>query len=129
MEAGSRKRESWSNGRIVGMIFACLAGLIGLLFLVGGFVAVGAHLFARDDDGYYTTDEVTLESPSFAIRTDEIDLGANDVDWAPEEILGDVRIRVTSEKPVFLGIGPDGAVATYLHGVGQDELTDLDEDP
>lgn len=111
------------------MIFACLAGLIGLLFLVGGVVAVGAHLFARDDDGYYTSDEVTLESPSYAIRTEEIDLGADDVDWAPEEILGDVRIRVTSENPVFVGIGPDGAVAAYLRGVGQDELTDLDDDP
>jgi len=111
------------------MIFACLAGLIGLLFLAGGVVAVGAHLFARDDDGYYTSDEVTLESPTFAIRTEEIDLGADDVDWAPEEILGDVRIRVTSETPVFVGIGPDGAVAAYLRGVGQDELTDLDDDP
>ena len=111
------------------MVFACLAGLIGLLFLVGGIAAIGAHLFARDDDGYYTSDEVTLKSPRYAIRTEEIDLGANDVDWAPEEILGNVRIRVTSEKPVFIGIGPDGAVAAYLSGVGQDELTDLDEDP
>ena len=111
------------------MVFACLAGMIGLLFLVGGFVAVGAHLFARDDDGYYTSDDVTLESTSYAIRTEEIDLGADDVDWAPEEILGDVRIRVTSETPVFVGIGPDGAVAAYLRGVGQDELTDLDDDP
>ena len=131
MEAGTRSRENWSNGRIVAMVFACLAGLIGLLFLVGGLVAVGAHLFARDADGYYTSDEVTLESSNFAIRTEEIDLGADDVDWAPEEILGDVRIRVTSEtdKPVFVGIGPDGAVAAYLRGVGQDELTDLDSDP
>lgn len=111
------------------MVFASLAGLIGLLFLAGGVVALGAHLFARDDDGYYTSDEVTLESPSFAIRTEEIDLGADDVDWAPEEILGDVRIRVTSERPVFVGIGPDGAVAAYLRGVEQDELTDLDSDP
>ena len=129
MEAGTRSRENWSNGRIVAMVFACLAGLIGLLFVAGGLLGIGVHLFARDDDGYYTSDEVTLESPSFAIRTEEIDLGADDVDWAPEEILGDVRIRVTSERPVFVGIGPDGAVAAYLRGVGQDELTDLDSDP
>lgn len=111
------------------MIFACLAGLIGLAFLVGGLIAMGAHLFARDDDGYYTSDQVSLESTTYAIRTEEIDLGADDADWAPEEILGDVRIRVTSEKPVFVGIGPDGAVAAYLAGVGQDELTDIDADP
>ena len=129
MEASPHSRESWSNGRIVAMVFACLAGLIGLTFLAGGFIAVGAHLLARDDDGYYTSDEVTLESRSYAIRTEEIDLGADDVDWAPEEILGNVRIRVTSETPVFVGIGPDGAVAAYLRGVGQDELTDLDDDP
>ena len=51
MEAGTRSRENWSNGRIVAMVFACLAGLIGLLFLVAELVAVGAHFFARDRSG------------------------------------------------------------------------------
>lgn len=128
MESGTGG-ENWTNGRIVALVFACLAGLIGLALLAAGLAAMGAHFFARDDDGYYTSDRVSLESSSYAIRTEEIDLGADDVDWAPEEILGDVRVRVAGEKPVFVGIGPDGDVAAYLKGVGQDELTDLDSDP
>jgi hypothetical protein len=123
LEAGARKKENWTNGRIAGMSFAVLAGLIGLAFLLAGLFAMGAHFFARDSDGYYTTDAEVLETSAYAIRTEEINLGADDLKWA-EGLLGDVRIRVEAAGPIFLGIGPDAAVAAYLRGVGQDEVTD-----
>lgn len=128
VQAANPHRENWTNGRIVAMIFAGLTGLVGLALIAAGVVAIGAHLFARDDDGYYTSDRESLQSATYAIRTEEIDLGADEVDWAPEEVLGKVRIRVTGERPVFVGIGPDGDVAAYLRGVAQGELEDFDAD-
>ena len=119
--------SSWSAGRVIGMVFASIGGLIGIALLVGGGAVVAAHLFARDDDGYYTSDREQLESATYAITSEEIDLGADADDWAPEGLLGEVRIRVESDTPIFIGIGPDVDVARYLGRVAYDELTDFDD--
>src|SRR5262245_31253262 len=81
----------WTVGRIVGMVFATIGGLIGLAMLVGGIAAVAAYAFGRDDAGYFSTASKRLASPSYAITTERIDLGADEVDWAPEGLLGNVR--------------------------------------
>jgi hypothetical protein len=116
--------SNWSAGRVIGMVFAGIGGLIGLALLLGGIAVIAAYAFGRDDDGYFNTDREQLESATFAITTEDIDLGADEVDWAPDGLLGDVRIQVEgSEKPTFIGIGPDDEVDRYLDGVGHDELT------
>ena len=120
-------RSRWTAGRVIGMVFASLGGLIALALVLGGGAVVAAHLFARDDDGYYTSDREQLESATYAISSEEIDLGADADDWAPEGLLGEVRIRVESEEPIFVGIGPDVDVAAYLSRVAYDELTDFDD--
>jgi hypothetical protein len=123
----SQPQSRWTAGRVIGMVFASLGGLIGLALLLGGIAVVAAHLFARDDDGFYTSDREQLESATYAISSEEIDLGADADDWAPEGLLGEVRIRVESDEPIFVGIGPDVDVATYLSRVAYDELTDFDD--
>ena len=122
-----RQSKNWSAGRVIGMVFASIGGLIGLALLVGGIALLAAHLFARDDDGYYTSDREQLESATYAITSEEIDLGADADDWAPEGLLGELRIRVEAADPVFIGIGPDVEVARYLSRVAYDELTDFDD--
>jgi hypothetical protein len=121
--------SDWSAGRILGVVFASIGGLIGLAFLLAGIAAIAAYAFGRDDDGYFTTDREQLESATYAISTEEIDLGADEIEWAPDGILGDVRIEVDGgERPVFVGIGPDDQVDRYLRGVRHDELTGFDGD-
>jgi len=116
--------SKWSAGRVIGMVSASIGGLIGLALLLGGIAVIAAYAFGRDDDGYFNTDREQLESATFAITTEDIDLGADEVDWAPDGLLGDVRIQVEGgEKPIFIGIGPDDEVDRYLDGVGHDELT------
>jgi hypothetical protein len=122
----ARPQSNWNAGRVIGMIFASLGGLIGLALLLGGLAIVAAHLFGRDDDGYYTSDREQLESATYAISSEEIDLGADADDWAPEALLDEVRIRVESDRPIFVGIGRDVEVARYLGPVAYDELTDFD---
>ena len=124
--APDRPRSNWTAGRVIGMVFASIGGLIGLALLVAGIAVIAVHAFERDDDGYFTSDQEQLESATYAISSEEIDLGADADDWAPEGLLGDARIRVESTKPIFIGIGPDVEVDRYLSRVAYDELSDFD---
>jgi hypothetical protein len=113
---------------VIGMVFASIGVLIGLALLVGGIAVLAAYAFGRDDDGYFNSDRQRLQSATYAITTEDIDLGTDEVDWAPDEVLGNVRVRVDGEKPVFVGVGPDADVDTYLGDVAHDELIDFDGD-
>jgi hypothetical protein len=111
------------------MVFTGIGGLIGLALLVAGVAVVAAFLFGRDSDGYFNTDRRALDSPGYAITTEEIDLGEDALDWAPDDVLGDVRIQVEGKGgPVFVGIGRDEYVARYLDGVARDQLVGFDGD-
>jgi hypothetical protein len=109
------------------MVFASIGGLIGLALLVGGIAVMAAYAFGRDG-GYFTSDRERLESAGYAITTEDIDLGVDEVDWAPDEVLGNVRVQVDGEKPVFVGIGRDSDVDRYLGDVVHDELIGFDGD-
>src|SRR4051794_7734907 len=108
--AGSpdRPRSNWTAGRVIGMVFTSIGGLIGLALLLGGIAVLAAYAFGRDD-GYFNSDRKQLDSPTYAITTENIDLGADEFDWAPEKILGKVRVQAEGNKPVFVGIGSDAA--------------------
>jgi hypothetical protein len=125
-----RPRSNWNAPHVIGLVFSSIGGLIGLALLVGGIAVLAAYLFARDDDGYFTSDRKQLESATYGITTEDIDLGVDEADWAPDEILGDVRIQVEGNDPVFVGIGPDEDVDRYLRGVAHDVLIEFhDGDP
>ena len=117
-------RSNWTAGRVIGTVFASIGGLIGLALLVGGIAVLAAYAFGRDD-GYFNSDRKPLRSATYAITTENIDLGADEFDWAPEKILGKVRLQVQANKPVFVGIGSDADVNRYLGNVAHDELIDF----
>ena len=123
----AQPRSNWTASRVIGMVFASIWGLIGLALLVGGIAVIAAYAFGRDD-GYFNSDRHRLESATYAITTEDIDLGADQFDWAPDEILGKVRFQVDSGKPLFVGIGRDSDVDRYLGNVVHDELIDFDGD-
>jgi hypothetical protein len=121
----ARPRSKWTTERVIGTIFASIAGLIGLALLAAGIAILAAFAFGRDDDGYFTTDRKQFDSSAYAITTQDIDLGADEADWAPDAVLGNIRIQVEGNEPVFVGIGPDDDVDRYLRGVAHDELVDF----
>jgi hypothetical protein len=123
----AQPRSNWTASRVIGMVFASIGGLIGLALLVGGIAVIAAYAFGRDD-GYFNSDRHELQSATYAITTQDIDLGEDQFDWAPDAILGNVRIQVDGEKPVFVGIGRDSDVDRYLGNVVHDELVDFDGD-
>ena len=120
----ARPRSNWTASRVIGMVFASIGGLIGLALLVGGIAVLAAYAFGRDD-GYFNSDRKPLDSATYAITTEDIDLGADEVDWAPDKILGKIRVQVEGDKPVFVGIGSDADVDRYLGDVAHDELIDF----
>lgn len=126
--SSARPRSNWTASRVIGMVFASVGGLIGLVLLVGGIAVLAAYGFARDDDGYFNSDRKQLDSATYAITTEDIDLGVDEADWAPDEILGNVRVQVEGDKPVFVGIGSDDDVDRYLGDVAHDELIDFHGD-
>jgi hypothetical protein len=123
-----RPRSHWTASRVVGMVFASIGGLIGLALLVGGIAVLAAYAFDRDDDGYFNSDRKQLDSHTYAITTKDIDLGVGEFDWAPDKVLGNVRVQVESDKPAFVGIGSDDDVDRYLGDVAHDELIDFHGD-
>jgi hypothetical protein len=116
----------WSTTRVIGMVFVSIGGLIALALLVGGITVLATYAFGRDDQGYFTSDRQQLQSHAYAITTEDIDLGVDEVDWAPDEILGDLRVQFEGEKSLFVGIGPDDDVARYLREVANDTLVGFD---
>jgi hypothetical protein len=124
----ARPQSSWTAGRVIGMVFASIGGLIGLALLVGGIAVLAAYAFGRDD-GYFNSDRKQLRSPTYAITTENIDLGADEFDWAPDKILGNIRVQVEGDKPVFVGIGSDADVDRYLGNVAHDELINFHSGP
>ena len=126
--SAGRPRSNWTAGRAIGMVLAGLGGLIGLALVVAGLAVLAAYAFGRDDDGYLNSDRKQLSSSTHAITTEEIDLGVEEAGWAPEELLGDIRIRVEGAAPVFVGIGPNDDVEGYLGGVDREELLGFDGD-
>jgi hypothetical protein len=67
----------------------------------------------------------SFATASYALTSGKIDLGNRTDPFAPSDVLGTVRLRVSPLDPhssVFVGIGPTPAVNTYLAGVGHEQL-------
>jgi hypothetical protein len=136
MAAGARRDEGTPDvkaGRVVAIVIGSILGLIGVGLLIGGIAATVAYGVARDDDGYFRTDEIHLATTTAAITSDSVDLGGapGDADWLTER--GDFATVSISLQPagsgrsVFAGIGPTGEVERYLGSVARDRVTDYDD--
>src|SRR5680860_389214 len=117
-----------SAGRILLLVFGTLFALLGMAFAAGGGGLLWAHGTQRDDDGFYTTSPERFQTSTYALTSDEVDLGASSdaIGWAPD--IGDlatVRVRATAAESgcaVFVGVGPASAVESYLAGVAHDQV-------
>lgn len=115
-----------SAGRVVGAVVVGVIGLTGLGLLTGGLGVLAVDRTQRDDTGYLTGDWQRLSTGTAALVSEDIDLridGAPDV--RADDLLGDVRLRVTSEsgRPVFVGLAETDAVRPYLAGFGHDVVS------
>lgn len=121
-------------GHIVATVIGVLMILASLGSVAGGGVLLWAHTTQRDGDGYLNTSSEHFETITNAIVSDRIDLGTSVRERQRRYDLGDlatVRLTVdsSSEKPVFVGIGPADRVGEYLAGSARAELIDVRTGP
>jgi hypothetical protein len=117
------------------VVLGSILAVVGVLGLVAGGILTWAAATQRDDAGYFHTDTSRFTSGSYAIVSDDIDLGtdARPRDWGVE--LGDLlRVRLRArpadrDLPLFVGIGATRDVERFLRNVAYDELRDVDVDP
>lgn len=113
------------------VVFGVLFVLASLVPLAGGSFLVWAYSTERDADGFFSTPEERFETVTYAITTEEVDLGAEPDGPFDLSDVATVRIEVdpTAEEQVFIGIGPEDDVDRYLDGVAHATIDSVDFGP
>lgn len=129
---GTESSQGRSGGQIVLIVVGVLAGLLALALLAGGGALVWGHTAQRDAKGYYATGFKSLATPTYALVSDGLDVGTEGPDWLFRRgRLGTVRVTANgaSAHPIFVGIGRQSDVDSYLRAVEHDAVTDFEVDP
>jgi Domain of unknown function (DUF4389) len=113
--------------RITVVIVAGVMSLLSLAAIIGGGIGVVLDRTQRDSHGYLMTSSRAYATNTYALVSSSY-RGGHSGDWfVGRDLLGTVRIRTTSARPVFIGIAPETAVNAYLLGVAHAEGTRLDQ--
>jgi hypothetical protein len=117
-------------GRIVGLVVGCVLAVVGAALFAGAVGFTWAYTTQRDDDGYFTSRRVLVETPTPALHSERVDLGS---DEGPDQWpfgkgdLATVRLEARADDgdEVFIGIGRTRDVDAYLDGIAHDEVTSI----
>jgi hypothetical protein len=114
-----------SAGKVIMAIIGAILGLVAAALVTAGVVLLWAHGTQRNTDGFYEARTVSLATDSYALITGPIDLvAARPTAWFPSSQLATLRFEAepTETSSVFMGIGPEDEVVSYLEGVGLAEV-------
>jgi len=106
-------------------IGAWVAAVLGVLVLAAGVTGIWASSSQRDHNGYFSANAHRYQTHARAIATDSITVGS----YVPTWLAGKVRLDVSGDKPLFVGIAPKATVDAYLARIAHTEATKLDLDP
>jgi hypothetical protein len=118
----------WTTGRIVSLVLGCTLAVISLGLAVPGTALLVADQTVRDQDGFLMSPDQSFQTSTYAITSAEQQLEVDaSTDLTPAALLGDMKLTATATEgtPVFVGIGPTGAVESYLAGVQHATLIDM----
>jgi hypothetical protein len=110
-------------------MFKITTALIGVPLLLGGCGLAAAAGAQAASDGSFATPEQRFTTPASALKTDEIQVGADSAHAAdPEPDAGELaEVTVVARAagagvPIFVGIGPKAEVERYLRGTSHDDF-------
>jgi len=107
----------WGPGRVIALIAAGLALLASVALIAVSGVGIVLDQTQRNAAGYLMTPTRSYSTNTYALVSAGY-RAASTSDW-PVALLGVVRVRVTSIRPVFIGIAPAHAVNAYLAAVAR----------
>ncbi|GAB3147492.1 hypothetical protein GCM10027258_40950 [Amycolatopsis stemonae] len=111
-EAPHPHAAGWTAGRIAAAVTGAVLVLGSMGLVTGGATLLWADRTQRDADGYLSASS-TFVSAGYAVASDPVRLEGLSVPKLTS-FVGDVRIRATGDRPVFVGIGRSGDVERYL---------------
>jgi hypothetical protein len=120
-----------SAGRVILIVLGSIGVLVGLALAAGGGFLLWADRTQRED-GYLTTPTERFATQTYALTRTRLEIDTGGAGWLLNESwFGKVRIRGESPgaKMLFIGIGPEAAVAKYLGSVAHANVQDIDFDP
>ena len=121
--AGQQAPAAWGAGRIVLVVASSVAVLVSLAAIVAGGAGIVLDRTQRDASGYLMTPYSSYSTGTYAVVSDSY-RGGNSNDWfVTRALLGTVRVRVQSARPVFVGIASASAVRAYLGNVARAQGT------
>jgi hypothetical protein len=116
-------------GRIIAIIVGSVLALSAMAIFIAGGVLSLAYIIESDDGGYFDATLDRLGTPTAAITTGDVDLRTDPgPQWVFDAVDVSVRIQATSVgqgTELFVGIGSELDVETYLSGVARDEVSDV----
>ena len=120
-----------SAGRVILIVLGSIGVLVGLALAAGGGFLLWADRTQRDD-GYLTTPTERFATQTYALTRTRLEIDTDGPGWLLNDSwFGKIRIRGESPdaKMLFIGIGPEAAVAKYLGSVAHANVQDIDFDP
>ena len=114
-----------SAGKVVSLIVGGLILLVGIGILFGGGALVGIDIAFTDDEGFLTVPSAELERDTYAVAAEAVFEGSW-IWWYRHPTT--VRVRMTGEQPVFIGIAPRADFEAYLADVSYSEIERIDLD-
>ena len=109
----------WGPGRVIALVLASITTLASLAAIAAGGVGIALDQTQRDSSGYLMTSARSYSTNSYALVSGSYRGGTSNDWYVARDLVGNVRIRVSSVRPLFIGIAPENAVNAYLAGVAR----------
>lgn len=113
------------GGRILALVVAAITGLFGIAAVAAGGTGIVLDQTQRDSSGYLMTSPTSYSTGTYALVSAGYRAGTANDWFVTRDLLGTVRVRVNSARPVFVGIAPASAVNSYLANVAHAQGSSL----
>jgi hypothetical protein len=117
--------SSWGVPRITATLLASITALVGILAMAAGGAATVLDHTQRGAGGYLMSAPASYSTGTYALLSRSYRTGALGDRFVARDLLGTVQVRAHSDRPVFVGIAPAGAAASYLADVAHAEAGGL----
>lgn len=116
--------------RVFILIVGCLLLLPGVGMVAGGGAMAIGYGVARNDDGYFEIGLDRLQTPTAAIRSEDVDLFADpgSPNWVVDALDVGLQVRAEAVDPdteLFVGVADQRDLEAYLRGTAHDEIVEL----